>query len=110
MPYSLRRVVVIVTACLTVAAAFVAYRAATTTSWSCGPTIHHQVQQGDYLTRIAHQYCEGDIPALVDALLLTYGADIYEGQIIWLPPTQDCYLVPTDAGTDFIIECPCQKW
>lgn len=52
----------------------------------------HTVQYGDTLWAIADSKCEGNIQAVTDNLVDTYGTNIQVGWQVWLPTSDDCLL------------------
>ena len=56
------------------------------------PAHPHSVQYGDTLWAIAEAKCEGNIQAVTDNLVDTYGTNIQLGDTIWLPTDEDCLL------------------
>lgn len=63
----------------------------------------HVVQYGDTLWAIAEAKCDGNIQAVTDNLVDTYGSTIQLSEIIWLPENQDCLLV--NRGGEVYDEC-----
>lgn len=59
--------------------------------FTCQPD-PHSVQYGDTLWAIAEAKCEGNIQAVTDNLVDTYGTNIQLGDTIWLPTDEDCLL------------------
>ena len=66
--------------------------------FTCEPD-PHTVQYGDTLWAIAEAKCDGNIQAVTDNLVDTYGTNIQLGDAIWLPTSQDCLLEVRDLGT-----------
>jgi hypothetical protein len=59
--------------------------------FTCDPE-PHTVQYGDTLWAIAQAKCDGNIQAVTDNLVNTYGTTIQAGWQIWLPTSNDCRL------------------
>lgn len=55
------------------------------------------VVSGDTLWALAEAKCDGNIRAVTDNLVKTYGATIHAGDIIWLPTSNDCRLENRDG-------------
>lgn len=64
--------------------------------FTCEPN-PHSVQYGDTLWAIAEAKCDGNIQAVTDNLVDTYGTNIQLGDTIWLPTNQDCLLENRDG-------------
>ena len=59
--------------------------------FTCQPD-PHSVQYGDTLWAIAEAKCKGNIQAVTDNLVDTYGTNIQLGDTIWLPTDENCLL------------------
>lgn len=70
--------------------------------FTCEPDAH-KVEYGDTLWAIAEAKCDGNIQAVTDNLVDTYGTNIQLGDTIWLPLHQDCLL--ENRGGEIYDEC-----
>lgn len=88
--YAVRRAVAITVLALLSWVGVEAFQALTyQPSYSCAVTFV-EVDKGDTAWDIAHEYCEGDVVAVVDLLVAMYGARLDTWQVIHLPrPTVD---------------------
>lgn len=64
--------------------------------FTCDPE-PHTVQYGDTLWAIAEAKCDGNIQAVTDNLVDTYGTNIQVGWQVWLPTSNDCRLELRDG-------------
>lgn len=62
--------------------------------FNCDISEYHTVMRGDTLWSIAEDYCTGNVEAVVDNLVETYGhpANLRVGTRVFLPQHEDCTL------------------
>lgn len=69
----------------------------TADEFTCDPDAY-TVTYGDTLWAIAERNCDGNIQFVTDNLVTVYGSTIHNGQVVWLPESDDCLLSLGDDG------------
>jgi len=64
--------------------------------FTCSPN-RQVVKSGDTIYHIVRRNCTGDTQKVTDSVVDTYGSGIYVGQVIYLPTTEKCGVIPNET-------------